>query len=742
MNEMKRVVGYCTPWSVASGQTIEFKVSTYNADQYDARLVRVICGDDRPEGPGFMDQMIDAPFAGLHAGRRQTNPVGSHIAVPYRPVLDKAASLTVQTFIYPTTPRNGKIQGLIARGCTSGNAGFWLFIDAEGHLAFTLRDGAEAEATVTATAPLLDRKWYRVAGTFDGSTGILRLYQQPLEPNVVLTDTCVAETRTAIHKICPTDSPLLMAALPSSEKAAYYFACFNGKLDRPRIFSRALTAEQIADASHGRVAESLSRDVIGIWDFAQEIGTDRVVDLSPHGLEGRVVNLPSRAVKGHNWTAEWHDWRVVPDQYAAIHFHDDDLYDAGWETDFAFTIPECMKSGFYAVRLSALGDVSYVSFYVRPRRGTSTQPVALLASTLTYMAYANMHYLTHHPLSEVRRNLAAALNAEEAFMQEHAELGLSAYDTHSDGSGVRFSSRLRPVLDVAPLARIWNYNADTHITDWLSATGQEFDVITDEDVHTEGSGLLSHYRVVMTGTHPEYWTTPMLEATKAYLAHGGRLMYLGGNGFYWRCAVSAAFPGAIEVRRSEGGARYWAEEPGEYHLAFSGEYGGLWRRAGTPPQAVVGIGTRATGFDRSSYYRQTEARNDPRVAFMFEGIDAEELIGNFGSVGGGASGLEIDASDRELGTPHHALVVAVSEEHSDETYLAPEEILILNPTIRGSENPRVCADIVFFETANGGAVFSVGSIAWAGSLAHNDYANNVARLTHNVLTRFLADQKF
>ena len=45
--------------------------------------------------------------------------------------------------------------------------------------------------------------------------------------------------------------------------------------------------------------------------------------------------------------------------------------------------------------------------------------------------------------------------------------------------------------------------------------------------------------------------------------------------------------------------------------------------------------------------------------------------------------------------------------------------------------------MVFFETPNGGAVFSTGSIAWAGSLGHNGYANNVARITGNVLQRFI-----
>ena len=44
--------------------------------------------------------------------------------------------------------------------------------------------------------------------------------------------------------------------------------------------------------------------------------------------------------------------------------------------------------------------------------------------------------------------------------------------------------------------------------------------------------------------------------------------------------------------------------------------------------------------------------------------------------------------------------------------------------------------MVFFETANGGGVWSTGSIAWAASLAADGYDNNVARITGNVLRRF------
>ncbi len=59
------------------------------------------------------------------------------------------------------------------------------------------------------------------------------------------------------------------------------------------------------------------------------------------------------------------------------------------------------------------------------------------------------------------------------------------------------------------------------------------------------------------------------------------------------------------------------------------------------------------------------------------------------------------------------------------------------PTVTAPVEARIQADMVFFETAGGGAVFNVGSIAWPGSLSHNDYDNNVSRLTGNVLRRFV-----
>ena len=216
---------------------------------------------------------------------------------------------------------------------------------------------------------------------------------------------------------------------------------------------------------------------------------------------------------------------------------------------------------------------------------------------------------------------------------------------------------------------------------------------------------------MLTGTHPEYYSAAMLEALHAYTARGGRLMYMGGNGFYWRIAYHPTLPGVIEVRRAEDGTRAWVARPGEYYHSFTGEYGGLWRRQGRPPQQLVGIGFIAQGFDLCSPYRRTPESADPRVAFMFEGIGMDETIGDFGLIGGGAAGLEVDIADPALGTPPHALVVARSEELTDTYLLVNEDVPIATPDTMGSANPRIRSDIVFFETGNGGAVFSSSSIA-------------------------------
>jgi N,N-dimethylformamidase len=287
---------------------------------------------------------------------------------------------------------------------------------------------------------------------------------------------------------------------------------------------------------------------------------------------------------------------------------------------------------------------------------------------------------------------------------------------------------------------LWQFNADTHITDWLEEKEFEYDVITDEDLERNGYDEIKDYNVVMTTTHPEYYSSKMFCALEDYIHHRGRLMYMGGNGFYWRIAFHQEVPGIIEVRRT-GGTRAWETAPGEETHSFTGEPGGLWRYFNRSPNSLCGVGFAAQGFDRSSYYRRTADADNARVAFMFEGVK-DTILGDFGLIGGGAAGMEIDRYDPHLGSPRHALVVAQSEKHSRGHLIAVEDIFNNYLGTDGEQNSLVRADLTFFETPSGGAVFSTGSISWSGALYHNQYENNISHITYNVLKRFSSAEPF
>jgi N,N-dimethylformamidase len=115
----------------------------------------------------------------------------------------------------------------------------------------------------------------------------------------------------------------------------------------------------------------------------------------------------------------------------------------------------------------------------------------------------------------------------------------------------------------------------------------------------------------------------------------------------------------------------------------------------------------------------------------------DEKIGDFGLIGGGAAGLEVDRAAPEFGTPPNTLILAQSVNLTNTYLIVPEEFLETAPGLGADENALARADMVYFTVAGGGAVFATGSIAWAGSLAHNQYNNNVAKITGNVLKEFM-----
>jgi len=731
---MISILGYCDKMSAAPGQALRFMVSCEDgAADYETRIVRLLCTDDHPDGPGRRELEVESPVSGRYPGRRQAIRMGSCVVVPPDAALDALESFTVQVLVWATTPNHGR-QALVARWCAESRRGFALVLE-RGAAALMLGSGAGEPSLVAAGTALIAREWYRVTASCDVRSGIVRVVQTPLSGAPLGASAAEAARPVDPASAALPEAPLLFAAWRESPVGTRLATGghFNGKLEAPRLAAGV--------RGEGEMVELPVAETLGAWDFSRDIDGETVSDLSPRRWHGRTVNLPTRAVTGRNWTGEFLSWRECPDQYGAIHFHDDDLADAGWETDFSLEVPSGMASGVYAARLATETGTDYVPFVVRPRVGEATSPIAFVVSSATYTAYANTRLAISDPLDEIERGSLYELFEADLYLQEHLELGQSLYDTHFDGSPMVYSSRLRPVLNIRPGTRLWNFNADMMVVEWLNSRGFAHDVVTDEDIDRDGVALLHSYRCVLTGSHPEYVSDPMMRAFEDYLGGGGRLMYLGGNGFYWQIAFHRDERGIVECRKSEG-VRNYEIAPGERHHSFDGRAGGLWRNRGRAPNRLVGVGTSGFGFDSCGWYRRTAASFDPRAAFIFDGVGADEAIGDFGLVGGGAAGVELDSCERSLGSPAHALVVARSAGLSRCYLPSPEVMPYLHPAMSGDENPGVRADMVFFEGPRGGAVFSTGSIAWATSLSHRGGDNNVSRITANVLRRFLDEAPF
>ena len=346
---MKKVLGYTDVWSATAGETIRVMVSTYGPKRYRADLVRVICGDDDPDHDIYLEEELEAPFNGEYTGHMQPIDAGSYVVVPNSPNLPPLESFTVQAWIWPTTPNKGE-QGLVTRWQENPVGGFALMIDATGALAMRVGDGSGNVAEISTGEPLAARRWYLASGSYDLATGEISVSQEPVESPLENLKAAAATTQTGFGSIARANLPLMFAAFPATQttgKPASRYS-YNGKLDRPRLIGGVLSKAERSVMAWDATPHERNTAVIGAWDFSRDIGGSTISDAGPNNLHGWSVNLPSRGCKGFNWSGAEQNWRHAPQQYGAIHFHDDDLYDAGWEVDFEYVIPADLRSGVYA----------------------------------------------------------------------------------------------------------------------------------------------------------------------------------------------------------------------------------------------------------------------------------------------------------------------------------------------------------------------------------------------------------
>jgi hypothetical protein len=347
-----------------------------------------------------------------------------------------------------------------------------------------------------------------------------------------------------------------------------------------------------------------------------------------------------------------------------------------WSPSLYLQLSDDLPSGFYSLKLSSDKQSFYVSFVIRPTP-TSTNKILVLASTNTWQAYNSWG-------------------------------GASFYRFNNENPcGLKFAAFVsfhRPNYVATPVTANAAHllNAELYVTRWLEQHQYNYDVISDDELDND-STLLQRYKVLIINSHAEYWTAAMYNHVENYVNHKGNLMYLCGNGMYWKVTKAGD---VMECRKYK-----------DLH-SQTGEVGGIWRELGRPESALLGVQYDRKGIQTYAPY---EVLTPSHWIFNATGVNTGQLFGQTSLTGEakstGASGHETDRI----------------------TSFSPTNTIVLahgtNPSVPDSTDFGVGgADMIFYEHPAGGGVFAVGSISFGGSLPVDSICS---KITQNVLENFL-----
>ncbi len=246
--------------------------------------------------------------------------------------------------------------------------------------------------------------------------------------------------------------------------------------------------------------------------------------------------------------------------------------------------------------------------------------------------------------------------------------------------------------------------AEWRMLAWLEREGFGYDLYAEYHLHA-GQLDLDAYRILLISVHPEYWSRAMYEQVKRWVYdRGGRLIYLGGNGL--NCEIEVLDEGTIRCKN------YMAVTDGRMRAVdpASGVYlESRFHRTVEAEASLLGVATTETGIMTGAPYQVLTAGH---WVFSGTGLRDGDLFGVASlheRCHGGASGHETDKM-----SPH-----------------SPPGTLLL---AKGLNPDQGGAELVYYETASGGAVFSAGSITYPAALLVDV---SLSRITVNVIMRFL-----
>ena len=191
-----------------------------------------------------------------------------------------------------------------------------------------------------------------------------------------------------------------------------------------------------------------------------------------------------------------------------------------------------------------------------------------------------------------------------------------------------------------------------------------------------GAVLARAYDLIVFPGHHEYVTTGEYNAVESYRDHGGNLVFLSANNFFWRIDLQ----GRTMTRVKK------------------------WRELGRPEASLLGVQYIAN--DMGEHRGPWLVRRAASASWIFAGIKLDK--GNAFS----HAGIEIDA-------------VAPSSPRGT-------RVLAEIPNLLG---PGLTAHMTYYETRAGAKVFSAGAFTLAGSMRQP----SVKRLLVNLWTRMTGE---
>jgi hypothetical protein len=357
------------------------------------------------------------------------------------------------------------------------------------------------------------------------------------------------------------------------------------------------------------------------------------------------------------------------------------------------------RSGLYYFHArTARGAEFAFPWIVAPQQPTA--PRAVLASNITWNAYNNFGGRSNY-INPDRLPPTPTVNARLE-LRRYTDPNAVTYDT--DHYAPLSFDRPEPInhIDLAtklddPIegrAACHIAPAEWRLLGWLEREQFAYDYYAEAQLH-DGTLDLDHYKVLIISTHPEYWSRTMYFAVKAWVHdRGGKLMYLGGNGLNGE----VEFVDSSTVIHHNGDARVIKRDGHEsrFHARVESE------------ASLLGVVFSETGVMTGAPYRVLKADH-----WIFEATNLKDgdLFGQSSlhrRCPGGASGHETDKISPS----------------------SPRDIIRL---AKGTNIDDGGAELVYYETSTGGAVFAAGSIAWPSAILVDDA---VSRITANVLNRF------